>query len=493
MTEQEKHSAQTNRNEEIWHRGETIHYDATSGSIIKVQDGRDIQARYLSWSESQKSSSNVNSVLLVTVNTIETKAVLDAVEKYDTQHDGNLTYYDLGKLGDVRLFLVRSGMGSVGPDAATVTISEAIARLKPSAIVATGIAFGVDPRKQKIGEILISQQVSLYGPQRDSTTSDGKLQRIPRGDRVHASPRLLARFKDGEIHWRNGPKLRFGLMLSGDELIDNLERRNELIHLEPEAIGGEMEAAGLYSVANREKVDWILVKAICDWADGNKAKNKKSNQELAAKNAAEFLLFVIRRGGLADRPDTLVGSPATLQAGFTNWIDISDQIVNPGFEDGFLGWEEDSSVINSEQVASRSVDDSIEAHSGTHSRKLFLREGGSYIKQIVKLKNPLSAQCQVRLGVYVKMPFRGDAANKWFTLMLITHGGSSSQIDYWQKEQRDTLVEWTKVTTQTERLNYPIHKLEIHAFTTKGSGVHKGFDKLVWVDDFTIEHRSPEL
>jgi nucleoside phosphorylase len=497
MTEQEEHSTQTNRCEEAWHRGETIHYDATSGSIIQVPDGRVIQARDLSWSESQKSSSNANSVLLVTVNTIETKAVLDAVKKYGmqygTQHDGNLTYYDLGKLGGVRLFLVRSGMGSVGPDAAAVTISEAIARLKPSAIVATGIAFGVDRRKQEIGEILISEQMSLYEPQRASTTPDGKLQRIPRGDRVHASPRLLNRFKDGEIHWRNGPKLTFGLILSGDMLVDNLDERNALIQREPEAIGGEMEAAGLYSAAGREKVDWIVVKAICDWADGKKAKNKESNQERAAKNAAEFLLFVIRQGGLADRPDTFKGSPATPPAGFTNWIDISDQIVNPGFEDGFGGWEEDSSVINSEQAASRSVDDTTAAHSGTHSRKLFLREGGSYIKQIVKLKNPLSAHCQIRLGVYVRMPFRGGSANKWFTLMLITYGGSSDQVDYAQTEQFDTSVEWTKVTAQTEQLNYPIHKLEIHAFTTKGGGAHKGFDKPVWVDDFNLEYRSLEL
>ncbi len=61
------------------------------------------------------------------------------------------------------------------------------------------------------------------------------------------------------------------------------------------------------------------------------------------------------------------------------------------------------------------------------------------------------------------------------------------------KREVDTLVEWTKVTVQTEQLAYPIHKLEIHAFTTKGGGAHEGFDKPVWVDDFTIEYRSLEF
>jgi hypothetical protein len=41
-------------------------------------------------------------------------------------------------------------------------------------------------------------------------------------------------------------------------------------------------------------VDWILVKAICDWANGN--KNDKA-QPLAARNAAQFVLHVLQLGG----------------------------------------------------------------------------------------------------------------------------------------------------------------------------------------------------
>ena len=42
------------------------------------------------------------------------------------------------------------------------------------------------------------------------------------------------------------------------------------------------------------KVEWILVKAICDWADGNKNDNAQS---LAAGNAADFVRHVIQLGG----------------------------------------------------------------------------------------------------------------------------------------------------------------------------------------------------
>jgi nucleoside phosphorylase len=70
--------------------------------------------------------------------------------------------------------------------------------------------------------------------------------------------------------------------------------RDWLLKIEPEAIGGEMEGAGLYAAARDAKVDWILVKAICDWADGTKNNDA---QPQAARNAAQFVLHVLQLGG----------------------------------------------------------------------------------------------------------------------------------------------------------------------------------------------------
>lgn len=50
---------------------------------------------------------------------------------------------------------------------------------------------------------------------------------------------------------------------------------DQLRKLAPEAPGGEMEGTGLYSAAQRKKVDWLLVKAVCDWADGKKERTRK--------------------------------------------------------------------------------------------------------------------------------------------------------------------------------------------------------------------------
>ena len=90
-----------------------------------------------------------------------------------------------------------------------------------------------------------------------------------------------------------GAKAHFGLVLSGEKLINDPHTRDVLLEAQPEAIGGEMEGAGLYAAAREAKVDWILVKAICDWADGNKNDDA---QPLAAHNAAQFVKHVLRLG-----------------------------------------------------------------------------------------------------------------------------------------------------------------------------------------------------
>lgn len=62
-----------------------------------------------------------------------------------------------------------------------------------------------------------------------------------------------------------------------------------------------MEGEGPYAATqdHARRVDWIPVKAISDWADGNKASNKRQNQWQAARNAAQFVVHVLRQGGFS--------------------------------------------------------------------------------------------------------------------------------------------------------------------------------------------------
>jgi nucleoside phosphorylase len=230
--------------------------------------------------------------LIVTVTSVEAQAVLGAFslqQKWSRKKIGGKTFYDLGIHGGSPTFMVQSEMGIATPGGSLLTVHQAIQCLQPQAVIMCGIAFGLRPDKQKLGDILIARQLGCYEPAKVMGLQTGN---VSRGDRVTASNRLLERFRDADIDYE-GPKRHFGLVLSGEKLVNDPNFLEQLCKLEPDAIGGEMEGAGLYVAASEEKVDWILVKAICDWADGSK---DDSAQALAAKNAANFVLYALQLG-----------------------------------------------------------------------------------------------------------------------------------------------------------------------------------------------------
>jgi nucleoside phosphorylase len=230
-------------------------------------------------------------ILIVTVTKVEAEAVLGVFapgEEPKRKMTPNRIYYDLGEHGGAPVYMVRSEMGIAMPGGALVTVLQAIDELHPQAVIMCGIAYGLLPEKQELGDILIAKQLLYYEPGK----VDVRRGEIPRGDRITASERLLSRFRDAEIGWK-GPKTHFGLVLSGEKLVNDPDFCKRLLQKEPEAIGGEMEGAGLYVAARLTKTDWIMVKAICDWANGTKNDDA---QPLAAGNAAEFLLRVLQLG-----------------------------------------------------------------------------------------------------------------------------------------------------------------------------------------------------
>lgn len=235
-------------------------------------------------------------VLLVTTTQVEAKAVLKLFSHYQSDFRGDKTYFDLGMIADASIFMVRSEMGAGGAGGSLLTVQQGIELLSPAAVVMVGIAFGLKPEEQEIGDILVSRQVVDYEPQKIKSGQQSETIIFSRGDRWTAPPRMIDRFSNGELNWQ-GSAVHFGPMLSGAKLVDHQGFRDQLAQRDPEAIGGDMEAAGLCAAAQRNKVDWIVVKAISDWADGNKAADKDKRQTTAAKNAASFTVYVLQMGG----------------------------------------------------------------------------------------------------------------------------------------------------------------------------------------------------
>jgi nucleoside phosphorylase len=232
-------------------------------------------------------------VVVVTVNEHETQAIHEAfqaatgIAAVPVPLDGRV-YHNLGTLNGTTVFHAISEMGSGGPGAMQQAVDKAIRALDPGAVIAVGIAFGVSEDHQSIGDILLSKQLRLYDLQRAGAEI------VLRGDKPHASTRLINHFESfTHTKWK-GARVRPGVILSGERLIDNIDYRDQLLTLEREAVGGDMEGAGLYVSCHEHKVDWIVIKAICDWADGNKGVDKTARQKLAAKNAVQFLIQALQ-------------------------------------------------------------------------------------------------------------------------------------------------------------------------------------------------------
>lgn len=236
------------------------------------------------------------SFLLVTATKTETKHLHDLFNVNNSLpilrvHKENQTYY-VGYFGLYLIVHVESSMGSIGRQASIITTSKAINFWKPKAVVMPGIAFGIDDRKQKIGDVLISETVAPYNNQRV-----GKEKTLFRAPIPPCGVILLNKFKNISKDWKYSEekqyKVDFTCLLSGEVLVDNIDYRNELLKAFPESSGGEMEGAGVFAAADDQRVEWIIVKSICDFADGNKSEDKKTKQELAIKTSVSLCLHVL--------------------------------------------------------------------------------------------------------------------------------------------------------------------------------------------------------
>jgi nucleoside phosphorylase len=227
-------------------------------------------------------------LLLITATKVEKETLhsylkpLGGRSKLIKIQEGKQTYF-LGVFGNYNIVHVSCDhMGATSPQASITTTIDAVTFCKPTVVVMVGIAFGAGG-KQKIGDILVSESVVPYEIQRL-----GEKTPLNRGTPAPACTTLLNRFKNAtDWHYTIGtrkPNIIPGLLLSGEKLIDNPEYKAKLLEAYPLAKGGEMEGYGVSTACNNKSIPhWVIVKGICDFADGKKARGKERKQKTAAE------------------------------------------------------------------------------------------------------------------------------------------------------------------------------------------------------------------
>jgi nucleoside phosphorylase len=236
--------------------------------------------------------------VIVTATSIELEAVICLLKRDNSNNllpcrmytsSGNQYY--LGKFGNHRTVVTQSRMGDRNEFGSNTTTRQALHEWNPKAVIMVGIAFGKKPTKQNIADVLVATKLIDYESIR--MNSDGSID--DRGDHLQSNGQLLRLFEQAygwEFRRPDGSlsKSDPGPILSGNKLIDNFGFKTELFERFSSAKGGEMEGIGFATAANEMKKPWILIKAICDWADGNKNDHY---QPLAAAAAASLVHYVL--------------------------------------------------------------------------------------------------------------------------------------------------------------------------------------------------------
>ncbi|MFF2210880.1 phosphorylase family protein [Streptomyces antibioticus] len=236
-------------------------------------------------------------LLLLVVTQDERDAVFEAVSSVNgtpptPRYLGDRTVFDLGRISDVDLHVVQSEQASGGPAGSALVSASMLEHIRPDFFVMVGICCGLRPGKQRLGDVVVSSQLRMMDHQRVGD-ADGKPVITLRGDKVSASGLLLDRLRVAQVGWK-GAAVHFGLMLSSSVLIDFAPHRDALVELEPDAVAAEMEGGGMYAAAARDRVPWIVVKAVSDWGAGK----TDDVQAAAARNAADLVVRMVSEGAL---------------------------------------------------------------------------------------------------------------------------------------------------------------------------------------------------
>uniref|UniRef100_A0A1X7U874 Death domain-containing protein n=1 Tax=Amphimedon queenslandica TaxID=400682 RepID=A0A1X7U874_AMPQE len=239
-------------------------------------------------------------ILLMPATTSEEDLVVYYLKKsskkvIETYIDGLRIY--IGHYGKSKVIVVmtapdKSRQGPIHAGVITSKMLEKFLRIKY--VVAVGVCFGMDPGKQKLGDVIISGTICDFTNKREGLGEN----EYQRGPQHQVKPAILNKFRPTHgFEMPHNITVSTGVLISTGSLIDNPDVKKKLLDQKPDAIAGEMEGAGIMTAidyAPERGVSAIVIKGIGDWGDGDKEATKKW-KPFAARAAAHYVYAVLNK------------------------------------------------------------------------------------------------------------------------------------------------------------------------------------------------------
>lgn len=186
-----------------------------------------------------------------------------------------------GKLGGKDVVLVCSGIGKVN---AALTAQILIDRFDIGAVINTGIAGGTHPGL-KVRDVVISDSVAYHD-------MDPRILALspPHLEEFRADPELAQRAADA---CKGRVNCRVGRIATGDQFISDSKVKADIVsRLDPSCV--EMEGGAVAHACATNGIPFVIIRCISDNADDEAEMTYDVFEKLAADDAAEIVLAMLR-------------------------------------------------------------------------------------------------------------------------------------------------------------------------------------------------------
>lgn len=213
---------------------------------------------------------------------IEVAELIESMENIKKEEISGITYCH-GTLNGKDVVVAKCGIGKVH---AAVCAQTMILKFSPDAIINTGVAGSLNA-ELGIGDLVVSSRVV----QHDFDTSGiGDPVGLISGLNLIEIPcpeKLVEKVADSARELDN-TKVFTGTIASGDQFICSMEKKNYIVE-NFNALCAEMEGAAIGHVCYLNKVDFCIVRAISDKADGSAHMDFPSFVQIAAKKSINLI------------------------------------------------------------------------------------------------------------------------------------------------------------------------------------------------------------
>nr|XP_058957825.1 NLR family CARD domain-containing protein 3-like [Pocillopora verrucosa] len=221
-------------------------------------------------------------ILLLTVENCEFLSCFAYLKKPFRSYHISTGYVYFGCMGDdqgkkMKIALMRCSKGPDVPGGSLSVSKDAIVLLRPKTIFSVGACSGLNSKKVKLGDVVVSAKLITAAHKTTPSRDIGNLIK-------HVADGWKAPLQNADEY--NAKVHCDGVVLSISEA------NRDMIRKHPEAIAVEMEGGGVYAAAHDFKTEWVVVKGIKDFADEMQSSSEKWKQ-IACVMAASVVANIL--------------------------------------------------------------------------------------------------------------------------------------------------------------------------------------------------------